>query len=143
MSAISRNIQLNVNGNEINYYDTIRYDRGQFDTIRCNYVRHRANRIAELNVVRYGYERVNLQVTLNPAIQSSILLATVLGAVTRDGTVCMEFLRGVTQTFDLMQFTDYARRLEWHGQLNGVPTSIVIYVPFTQSHCHWHIWQRK
>lgn len=144
MSEIRREIGVNVNSNRISYNDTIRYDRPQFEQIRHEYARHRRDRIAGLDVERYNYEKINPEVTLNLATQSSTLSATVLGAVTKDGTVCVEWLApGITKNFDLMQFTNYARRLEWHGLMDGVTTTIIIRLPFLVSHCHSHIWERR
>jgi hypothetical protein len=140
----SRDIRVDVEGDRIEYYDTIVYDKEQFEAIKYGYAPHRRDRIAGLDVETYGYEKKRIGVILNPAAQSSTLSVTVLNAVTKDGTVCMEFLApGITKTFDLMQFSDYERRLEWHGLMNNIPTSIVIRLPFLQSHCHSHIWRKR
>jgi len=139
----SRIIRVNVNEDKINYYDTTEYDKEQFEMIRHGYSGHRNERIARLNVETYGYEKINPEVTLNSTTRTSTLSATVLNAV-KDGRVCVEWLApGITKTFDLMQFIDYARRLEWQGEMDNIPTSIVIRLPFLQSHCHSHIWEAK
>ena len=139
----SRTIRVNVNRDKINYYDTIEYDKEQFEMIRHGYLGHRNERIARLNVETYGYEKINSEVILNSSARTSTLSATVLNAV-KDGRVCVEWLApGITKTFDLMQFADYARRLEWHGEMDNIPTSIIIRLPFLQEHCHSHIWGVK
>ncbi|MEA3442781.1 MAG: hypothetical protein U9R04_04780 [Chloroflexota bacterium] len=90
----------------------------------------------------YDLGVINLEFQVDEARKTSILMGDIKGAVYNTNSYEFHWLLG-DLPFDLYQFQQSKKELNYEGEVNGVPTTIRLVFPYTIAHCHEHVWPSK
>ena len=94
------------------------------------------------NLEGYNKYIVNAGVEFDEARKSTILICDVRGAMYSANSYDFHWLLG-DLPFDLYQFKQSEKELEYEGEINGVTTKIRLIFPYAIAHCHEHVWPGK
>ena len=89
-----------------------------------------------------GYIVINPEVEFNEAGKSTILTCDVKGAMYSANSYEFHWLLA-DLPFDLYQFKQSEKELNYEGEVNDVLTTIRLIFPYTIAHCHEHVWPAK
>jgi len=91
---------------------------------------------------KYNVDAQNFEVSLDEAKKSTILMCDIKGTTYNSNSYNFHwFLRDLP--FDLYQFRQSEKELNYEGEVNGVPTKIRLIFPYTIAHCREHVWPAK
>ena len=93
----------------------------------------------ENNLERHNKYIVNVEVEFDEARKSTILTCDVRGAMYSVNSYDFHWLLG-DLPFDLYQFKQSEKELDYEGEINGVTTKIRLAFPYPIAHCHEHVW---
>ena len=93
----------------------------------------------ENNLERHNKYIVNVEVEFDEARKSTTLTCDVRGAMYSVNSYDFHWLLG-DLPFDLYQFKQSEKELDYEGEINGVTTKIRLAFPYTIAHCHEHVW---
>jgi hypothetical protein len=91
---------------------------------------------------KYNVKAENFEVSLDKTKKSTILISDIKGAMYSTDSYDFHWLLG-DLPFDLYQFKQSEKELNYEGEVNGVPTTIRLIFPYTIAHCHEHVWPAK
>mgnify|MGYP001066961605 CR=1 FL=1 len=94
------------------------------------------------NLKKYNKHIINPKVEFDEARKSTILISDIKGAMYSTDSYDFHWLLG-DLPFDLYQFKQSEKELNYEGEVNGVPTTIRLIFPYTIAHCHEHVWPAK
>ena len=91
---------------------------------------------------KYNVDARDFEFSLDEAKKSTILICDIKGTTYNSNSYNFHwFLRDLP--FDLYQFRQSEKELNYEGEVNGVPTKIRLIFPYTIAHCHEHVWPAK
>ncbi len=134
-------IQIKATGAALRYQRESLWAEKDFSEIVKSKEKFKSNEINSFKkyLERYNRYALNPEIKFDGARKSTVLLCDIKGA--RYGSDSYEFhwLLG-DLPFDLYQFRQSKKELNYEGRINGVPTTIRLVFPYTIAHCHEHVW---
>ena len=94
------------------------------------------------NLGKYNKSASNTEIRIDEVNKSATLMCEVKGAMYSTNSYDFHWLLG-DLPFDLYQFKQSKKKLNYEGEVNGVPTTIRLIFPYTIAHCREHVWPAK
>ena len=91
---------------------------------------------------KYDKSAANTKIKIDEVNKSTTLMCDVKGAMYSPSSYDFHWLLG-DLPFDLYQFRQSEKELNYEGEVNSVPTTITLIFPYASSHCHEHVWPAK
>ena len=91
---------------------------------------------------KYNKSAVNTKIKIDEVNKSTTLICDIKGAMYSANSYDFHWLLG-DLPFDLYQFKQSEKELNYEGEVNGVPSKIRLIFPYTIAHCHEHVWPAK
>ena len=91
---------------------------------------------------KYNKSAANTKIEIDKLNKSTTLICDVKGAMYNTDSYDFHWLLA-DLPFDLYQFKQSEKELNYEGEVNGVPTTIKLIFPYTLAHCHEHVWPAK
>ncbi len=130
---------------EVLHYERVSFYREtDFSEISKSTKKFSSNVIANFKkgVQRYNVEAFNCTCELNTTEHSQILNCDVKGPMYSANSYDFHWLLEELP-FDLYQFTQSERELNYNGKINDIHTKIRLIFGFPIAHCHEHVWPAR
>ena len=91
---------------------------------------------------KYNVDAQDFEFSFDKAKKSTTLICEVKGAMYSTNSYDFHWLLK-DLPFDLYQFEQSEKELNYEGEVHSVPTTIRLIFPYAIAHCHEHVWPAK
>jgi len=144
LEETKRIIEIEAEGEILHYQEESLWNEEGFSKILESKKEFESERINSFkkSLERYDKHVVNPKIEFDEVRKSTILICDVKGAMYSTNSYDFHWLLG-DLPFDLYQFKQSEKELNYEGEVNGIPTTIRLGFPYTIAHCHEHVWPAK
>lgn len=144
IKEIKDEIETKTEGEIIKYREESFYSKDDFSVILENEKEFRSQLIEGLNKRLIRVEAENFGIDFNQSKKSAILNCDIKGARYSTNSYDMHFILNGTARFgfDLYGFKEVGKKFIYEGEINGIPTKIILEFPYEFGHCHEHVWPK-
>ena len=134
-------IVIKAEGEILHYQKESFYNKEDFSEVIKSKMKFKSEAIESFNkkMERYNEQASNYEFKVNDKERSIILKCDVRSAMYSTNSYDFHWLLG-DLPFDLYQFEQSDKELNYQGKINNIPTTIRLIFPYRLSHCHEHVW---